>query len=151
MLKSINWIDLSSRRTDQTTEKNSQEMEACLFSRKRRSKGHEQELREELLQSPRVGIENYPSRKAFATPLSDSHSSTFSDLTNGFSRKYATLSHARFEVKGRYKKNKTAAFTVARMKFLLNFQTQKTTQEGIIVESVLFISSAPSTATFTPA
>ena len=63
MLKSINWIDLSSRRTDQTTEKNSQEMAACLFSRKRRSKGHEQELREELLQSPRVGIENYPSRK----------------------------------------------------------------------------------------
>ena len=54
-------------------------MAACLFSRKERSKGHEQELREELLQSPRIGIENYPSRKAFATHLSDSHSSTFSD------------------------------------------------------------------------
>ena len=54
-------------------------MAACLFSRKRRSKGHEQELREELLQSPRIGIENYPSRKAFATHLSDSHSSTISD------------------------------------------------------------------------
>ena len=38
----------------QTTENNSQEMAACLFSRKRRSKGHEQELREELLQSPRI-------------------------------------------------------------------------------------------------
>ena len=110
-------------------------MAACLFSRKRRSKGHEQELREELLQSPRVGIGNYPSRKAFATHLSDSHSSTFSDLTTGFSRKYATLSHARFKEKGRDKKNKKAVFTVARVKFLLNFQTQKTTQKRIIVES----------------
>ena len=35
------------------------------------------------------------------------------------------------------KKNKKAAFTVERMKFLLNFQTQKTTQERIIVESFL--------------
>ena len=39
--------------------------------------------------------------------------------------------------KGRDKKNKKAAFTVARMKFLLNFQTQKTTQERIVVESFL--------------
>ena len=130
-------IKLSSRRTDETTENNSQEMAACLFSRKRRNKGREQELREELLQSPRIGIENYPSRKAFATHLSDSHLSTFSGLTNGFSRKYATLSHARFKEKGRHKKNIKAAFTVARMKFLLNFQTQKTTQERIIVESFL--------------
>ena len=97
-------------------------MAACLFSRKQRSKGHEQELREELLQSQRIGIENYPSRKAFATHLSDSHSSTFSDLTNGFSGKYATLSRVRFEEKGRDKKNKKATFTVVRMKFLLNFQ-----------------------------
>ena len=81
-----------------------------------------------LRQSPRIGIENYPSWKAFTTHLSDSHSSTFSDLTNGFSRKYATLSHARFDEKGRDKKNKKAAFTVARMKFLLNFQIQKTIQ-----------------------
>ena len=73
--KPINWIKMSSRRTDQTTENNLQVMAACLFSRKRRSKGHEQELREELLQSPRIGIENYPSRKAFATHSSDSHSS----------------------------------------------------------------------------
>ena len=58
-----------------------------------RSKGHEQELREELLQSLLIGIENYPSRKAFATHLYDSHSSTPSDLTSGFSGKYATLSH----------------------------------------------------------
>ena len=42
---------------------------------------------------------------------------------------------------------KKAAFTVARMKFLLNFQAQKTTQERIIVESFLL----SSTATFTPA
>ena len=39
-------------------------------------RGHEQELREELLQSPRIGIENYLSRKAFATHFFDSHSST---------------------------------------------------------------------------
>ena len=106
-----------------------------MLLRKRRSKEHEQELREELLQSPRIGIENYPSQKAFATPdLSDSHSSTISDKTNGFSRKYATLAHACFKVKGRDKKNKKAAFTVARMKFVLNFQTQKTTQERMFVE-----------------
>ena len=79
-------------------------MVACLFSGKQRSKGHEQELRVELLQSAQIGIENYPSRKAFATHLSDSHSSTFSGLTSGFSRKYATLSHVRFKEKGRDKK-----------------------------------------------
>ena len=106
MSKPINWIKLSSRRTDQTTENNSQEMAACLFSRKRRSKGHEQELREELLQSPRIGIESYPSRKAFAIHLSDSHSSTSSDLTNGFSRKYATLYHTCFEEKAETKRIK---------------------------------------------
>ena len=37
----------------------------------------------------------------------------------------------------RKKAETKAAFTVARMKFLLNFQTQKTTQERIIVESFL--------------
>ena len=125
-------------------------MAACLFSEKRRSKGNEQELREELLQSPRIRIQNYPSRKAFATHLSDSHLSTFSDLINGFSRKYDTLSHARFEEKGRDKKNKKAAFTVAWMKFLLNFQTQKTTHENNC-RKLFVTSSAPSTATFTPA
>ena len=55
----------------------------------------------------------------------------------------------RFKEKDRDKKNKKAAFTVACMKFLLNFQAQKTTQERIIVER--FSPSAPSTsATFTP-
>ena len=54
----------------------------------------------------------------------------------------------RFKVKDRDKKNEKVAFTVAWMKFLLNFQTQKTTQERIIVER--FSSSAPSTTTFTP-
>ena len=103
MSKPINWIKLSSRRTDQTTENHSHEMAACLFSRKRRSKGHEQALREELLQSQRIGIENYPSQKSFATHLSDSHSSTFSDLTNSFSRKYATLSHTCFDEKAEIK------------------------------------------------
>ena len=52
----------------------------------------------------------------------------------------------RFKEKDRDKKNKKAAFTVAWMKFLLNFQAQKTTQERIIVER--FSSSAPSTTTF---
>ena len=55
----------------------------------------------------------------------------------------------RFKEKDRDKKNKkNAAFTVAWMKFLLNLQAQKTTQERIIVER--FSSSAPSTTTFTP-
>ena len=39
--------------------------------------------------------------------------------------------------KAETKRIKKAAFTVARMKFLLNFQAQKTTQERIIVESFL--------------
>ena len=55
----------------------------------------------------------------------------------------------RFKEKDRDKKNKKAAFTVAWMKFLLNFQAQKTTdQERINVER--FSSSVPSTTTFTP-
>ena len=54
----------------------------------------------------------------------------------------------RFEEKDRDKKNKKVAFTVAWIKFLLNFQAQKTTQESIIVER--FFSSAPRTTTFTP-
>ena len=54
----------------------------------------------------------------------------------------------RFKEKDRDKKNKKAAFTVAWMKFLLNFQAQKTTQERIIVER--FSPSASSTTTFTP-
>ena len=54
----------------------------------------------------------------------------------------------RFKEKDRDKKNKKAAFTVAWMKFVLNFQAQKTTQERIIEER--FSSSAPSTTTFTP-
>ena len=48
------------------------------------------------------------------------------------------------------KKNKKAAFTVAWMKFLLNFQAQKTTKERIIVERFSSYVSAPSTTTFTP-
>ena len=39
--------------------------------------------------------------------------------------------------KAETKRIKKAAFTVARMKFLLKLQTQKTTQERIIVESFL--------------
>ena len=54
----------------------------------------------------------------------------------------------RFKTKDRDKKNKKAVFTVACMKFLLNFQAQKTTQERIIVER--FSSSTSSTITFTP-
>ena len=53
-----------------------------------------------------------------------------------------------FKEKNRDKKNKRAAFTVAWMKFLLNFQAQKTTQERIIVER--FSSSAPSMTIVTP-
>ena len=53
-----------------------------------------------------------------------------------------------FKEKDRDKKKKRAAFTVAWMKFLLNFQAQKTTQERIIVER--FSSSAPSMTIVTP-
>ena len=149
MSKLINWIKLPSRRTDQTTENNLQEMAACLFSRKRRNNGHEQEPREKLLQSPRIGIENYPSRKLLRLIyLTVIHLLFPTKPINGFSRKYATLFHARFKEKGRDKKNIKADFTVARMKFLLNFQTQKTTQERIFVECFFFISWAPSTTTF---
>ena len=55
----------------------------------------------------------------------------------------------RFKAKDRDKKNKKAVFTVACVKFLLNFQAQKATQERIIIVE-RFSSSAPSTTTFTP-
>ena len=45
------------------------------------------------------------------------------------------------EEKERDKINKKAAFTVAWMKLMLNFQAQKTTQDRIIAER--FLSSAP--------
>ena len=56
----------------------------------------------------------------------------------------------RFKEKDRDKKNKKVAFTVAWMKFLLNFQAQKTTQERIIVERFCSSAPRPSTTTFTP-
>ena len=52
----------------------------------------------------------------------------------------------RFKEKDGDKKNKNAAFTVAWIKFLLNFQAQKTTQERIIVERFF----VPNTTTFIP-
>ena len=75
--------------------------------------------------------------------LSDSHSSTFSDLINQCLLSVEIM--LRFKEKDGYKKNKKAAFTVAWIKFLLNYQAQKTTQERIIVER-FFVSS---TTTFT--
>ena len=66
---------------------------------------------------------------------------------------YATLSHARFEEKDRHKRiKKRLSVTVVRMKFLLNFQTQKTTQERINVESFLLSARLQvRQRTFTPA
>ena len=114
----------------QTTENNSQKKGSLfVFAKAKEQRAWTRIKRRTVTVTTNRNSENYPSRKAFATHLSDSHSSTFSDLTNGFSTKYATLSHTRFEEKGRDKKNNKAAFTVERMKFLLNFQTQKTTQE----------------------
>ena len=104
--------------------------------------GIEHGLREELLLSPRIGFENNPSRKAFGVLrliLSDSHSSTFSDLILKSMASVKIM--LRCKKKERDKKNKKAAFTMAWMKLLLNFQAQKTTQERIIVER--FSSSAP--------
>ena len=82
--------------------------------------------------------------------LSDSHLSTFSDLINQWL--LWKLCYALRKKDRTRKKNKKAAFTVAWMKFLLNFQALKTTQERIIVETLRFSSSAPrpSTTTFTP-
>ena len=50
----------------------------------------------------------------------------------------------RFKEKDGDKKSKKAAFTVVWIKFLLNFQAQKTTQERIIVERFF----VPNTTTF---
>ena len=47
----------------------------------------------------------------------------------------------RFKEKDGDKKNKKAAFTVAWMKFLPNFQAQKTTQEGIMNCRKVFVIS----------
>ena len=85
----LNWIKLSSPGSDQITEINfSRNGSLVVFSCFRESKeamGIEHGLREELILSPRIRFENYPSRKAFGVfrlILSDSHSSTFSDLIN---------------------------------------------------------------------
>ena len=51
-----------------------------------------------------------------------------------------------FKEKDGDKRSKKEAFTVAWIKFLLNFQAQKTTQERIIVERFF----VPNTTTFTP-
>ena len=72
----------------------------------------------------------------------DSHSSTFFDLINQW-----PLWKLCYALRKKIETKKKAAFTVAWMTFLLNFQAQKTTQERIIVER--FSSSAPST-TATP-
>ena len=50
----------------------------------------------------------------------------------------------RFKEKDGGKKHKKAAFTVAWMKFLLNFQAQKTNQERIIVERFWYQIRQPS-------
>ena len=58
--------------------------------------------------------------------LSDSHTSTFSDFINQWLlRKLCYALREKIETK----RTKKAAFTVAWMKFLLNFQAQKRTQE----------------------
>ena len=58
--------------------------------------------------------------------LSDGHSSTFSDLINQWL--LWKLCYAFIKEKDKdLKKNKKATFTVVWMKFLLNFQEQKTT------------------------
>ena len=95
-----------------------------------------------LLSDHESDLKITPHEKLLQLTLSDSHSSTFSDLMT------SVEIMLRFKEKDRDKKNKKAAFTVAWMKFLLNFQAQKTTQERIIVER--FSSSAPSTTTFSP-
>ena len=69
----LNRIKLSSHRTDQNSCKqflNTRNGSLVVFSCFRKSKeatGIEHGLREELLLSPRIGFENYPLRKAFAT------------------------------------------------------------------------------------
>ena len=50
----------------------------------------------------------------------------------------------RFKEKDGEKKNKKAVFTEAWMRFLLNFQAQKTTQERIIVERFSYQVRQPS-------
>ena len=52
----------------------------------------------------------------------------------------------RFKEKDGDKRSKKEAFTVAWIKFLLNFQAQKTTQERLIIERFF----VPNTTTFTP-
>ena len=67
----LSWIKLSSPRTDQINENNLQENGSLVvlscFRKSKEATGIEHGLREELLLSPRIGFENYPSRKAFAT------------------------------------------------------------------------------------
>ena len=142
----LNWIKLSSPRTDQITENNLQEMAAWLFAavfvKAKKQRALNTDWEKNCYCHHELKIIHH--EKLLRLIISDSHSSTFSDLINQWLLWKLCY---RFKEKDRDKKNKKAAFTVAWMKFLLNFQAQKTTQERTTVER--FSSSAPSTTTGT--
>ena len=67
----LNWIKISSRRTDQITENNLQEMAAWLFSavfvKAKKQRVLNTDWEKNCYCPPRIEFENCPSRKAFAT------------------------------------------------------------------------------------
>ena len=105
----LNWIKFSSRRIDQITEKNLQEMAAWLFSavfvkaKKQRALNTDWEKNCYCHHESDLKIIHHEKLLRFI--LSDSHSSTFSDLINQWL--------LRFKETETDKKNKKAAFTVA--------------------------------------
>ena len=94
----------------------------------------ESELRQRLLKSPR--LKAFDERRKFASHLtSEAQRGNFSLLITGFCRKFATLSKECYRT-GVIKERK-AAFSLAWMKLLANFQPGKKSQERIILERCL--------------
>ena len=121
----LNWIKLSSCRTDQITENI---LRLAVFScfRKKKQRALNTDWEKNCYCHHESDLKIIHHEKLLRLILSDSHSSTFSDLINQWL--LWKLCYAFIKEKDKdLKKNKKATFAVVLMKFLLNFQEQKTT------------------------
>ena len=133
----LNWIKISSRRTDQITENNLQEMTAWLFSavfvKAKKQRVLNTDCEKNCYCHHELNLKIIHHEKLLRLVLSDSHSSTFSASVE-------TMLLFKEKDGGRQKKNKKAAFTVAWMKFLLNFPSTEDNPRENICRKVFVIS-----------
>ena len=109
------------------------ELSSWVFSAEE-AKRVESELRQRLLESTR--LKAFEQRRKFALHLtSEGQKDNFGLLIVGFCRKFATLSKECYS--SNVPKERKAAFSVAWMKMLSNFQPGKKSQERIVIERCL--------------